>query len=548
MARLLPALAVCLLLPFAAPVLNRESPVLWRDADSPVVRDIIEVHQDLLYLSPCYMFNNATVDPDNVADLSDWCQRQFESDFLVPFRSFCRPADLPMVSTNLTLVSKPVKSPLVRHKRVPLLALPLLIPAAKLIPGAILSIVSLIGVTFGITSLVQHNSHSRFQTEMQMEMEQRRQQHERLGRLLNDLAALHAKQEQRLARLESRVNRFISMYPSATTLITDVASKLSVMRSELRTVGEQWKKGKIDPTLFTILSIDLQPDMDSTRAVPLTCSMDEIRRKIKLSFRIPVTDSAATLMQADAFRLLSFPRNDSLACTIRYAGPRYAIFNQTNRCVSPVFDAPDLSSHLVFFPSTGNCFPPSDTGYARYYRPDGCRERQQHFSVADMIQVKATRSRTFVYCFGSNISFAHAHRQCPEYPFALPSSTNFTCGSFSYRFSQAHWQRESRFLPEPSHYINTALMPDLHDLSANSDIYRLQAELALQPLHSTPHSLSSPNHAFALIVLFLVLLLVLTAALFYLRYRVFQQQHLTDALRHELQHLRSVGEDTSFPR
>ena len=327
-----------ILLIASAPVhsfFNKESPVLWRETDSPVVRDIVEVHQDVLYLSPCYMVNNATVDPSNVAYLSEWCDQLFETDFLAPIRSFCSARDLATPTSNLSLTRQPVK--LNRQKRMPLLLLPLAIPAATLIKTAVLSVVSLIGITFGAYSISKHNDHDEFRAKMQEEMEKKRQDHERLGQLLNMMAADQKRLNERLNLLERRLEGFIEIYPSATTLIADISSRLGHLRSELRTIGDQWKKNVIDPTLFSILDLKLEAHMDVTRAVPLSCEMDEVKRLVSLKFRIPVRDPISTLLKADPFVLYTYPDNDSLACTFEYTGPRYAVFNNHSRCVYPLF-------------------------------------------------------------------------------------------------------------------------------------------------------------------------------------------------------------------
>lgn len=105
---------------------NRESPILWRESPVPVIREVIEIEQDILYLSPCDLINNATVDPHNVESLRDWCTRLFEADFVTPLKTFCSPVNMDSPDRVLAVRRN---NTLVRSKRVPFL-LPLALPFA----------------------------------------------------------------------------------------------------------------------------------------------------------------------------------------------------------------------------------------------------------------------------------------------------------------------------------------------------------------------------------------------------------------------------------
>ena len=518
---------------------NKENPILWREVDSPVVKDVIEVTQDIMYVSPCYLINNATVDPANMEYLTTWCEDLFETDFMKPFRSFCSQRDSTAPLRNLTLARDP--SLLLRQKRFFPLLLPLAIPAATLIKGAALSIVSIIGITFGAFSIAKHDSHGRFRDEMTKEMEKRREDHEQLRNLMNQFAFDHQIMNERMNKLERRVNQFIEYYPSATTLVADISSRLGHLRAELKVVGEQWKKGKVDPTLFTILSVTLDDDMDVTRAIPLSCALDEQKRIYSLRFRIPVRDPSSSLLRADPFSLLTFPHNDSMACSLKYTGPAFAVYNNMSRCVYPLFGTDDLEDHIVYFPSTNSCLSLPDTGFQKYFASNGCKLDRNLYSPADTVQVKSTRDNNLIYCSGSMITYDHITRACPDFVFSLPPSSNFSAGHVNYRFKQVYWQRESRFLAEQNHKINSILMPDLDLLSPVSNIWNLEKDIH-SALHHTSSSEPVSSTLWIIILSLSFCILLLLSFFVYLKYRFFQNSNLTQGLLKEMRSLREGDE------
>ena len=60
-----------LLLGSTLTMFNKESPVIWRPADSAVIREVKNITQTILYLSPCYLITNTTVYGINVESLKE---------------------------------------------------------------------------------------------------------------------------------------------------------------------------------------------------------------------------------------------------------------------------------------------------------------------------------------------------------------------------------------------------------------------------------------------------------------------------------------------
>jgi hypothetical protein len=278
---------------------NRESPVLWRKIDDPVITDVIEVTQDVLWVDPCYVLNNVTVNPESLDFVSDWCHDLWSSHFINPLRAFC-PAKTLRHNKTIHLIRDPVK--LVRNKRIPFV-LPLAIPALSLIKTAFMTVVGQFGISFGAYSLVEHSNSKDFQEQALKEMEQRRQEHEKIGTQMNLMAAEQIIFNARLTRLENRFDTFIKSYPITSTLVAGIAAKMAYVKPELERIATLWKNDRVDPGIFSLFEIPLDPNADVSRAVPLSCEMDEVKRIVSLKFRLPVKDPNSVIMKADPFTL-----------------------------------------------------------------------------------------------------------------------------------------------------------------------------------------------------------------------------------------------------
>ena len=74
---------------------QKVNPVLWRTSKTPLVSGVTHVSGNVGFESPCFIFDNATIGyrvGGNI--LKDWCVTSFQSDFIRPLRSFCRPSYL----------------------------------------------------------------------------------------------------------------------------------------------------------------------------------------------------------------------------------------------------------------------------------------------------------------------------------------------------------------------------------------------------------------------------------------------------------------------
>ena len=444
----LASLFLFLLLSPAHSLFNKEDPVLWRESKIPVTSDIIDAHHEILYTSPCSLFSNATADPATVDQLRDWCERIFETDFLQPLMSFCSPVtSRPDVVLSLSRQQQVTRSPsgLLRQKRVPLLPLllPAAVPLATAVKTGVLAIVSFFGIAAGVTTLVQQSAHGDTLDSMRRQMEERRQQTIRMREALAEMDRLQQETARRLHRLEQRVDGFINAFPSATTLVADIASRFTHTRYQLESVAHKWKAGAVDPALFDILSVNLTARMDRTRVSPLACSLDLKRSTVSLTYRIPVTDPDAVLMTADPFTLVTYPDDQTHACRFTYDGPMHVVYTPSTSCVYPLFGTHDLTGLIVYFPSHDSCTPLPDAGFSKFFTSKGCKEWRHMHTNAEITQIKTTRESNFVYCYGSSISYDHLHLSCPDYVFKLPITSNFTSGSVRYRYQSLRWQQHA---------------------------------------------------------------------------------------------------------
>jgi hypothetical protein len=512
---------------------NRESPVLWRRIDDPVITDVIEVIQDVLYVNPCYVLNNSTVDPESLDFVSDWCQDLWTKDFVNSVKDFCPAMDLTPDHT-LHIMRDPVQ---VRHKRMPFV-LPFAIPALSLVKTAVMAVVTLFSVAFGAYSLSEHSDSRDFREKALKEMEQRRQEHERIGALMNKFAAEQLAMNIRLDKLERRVDTFIRSYPLSSTLIAGLAAKMAHLKPELQRIASLWKNDKVDPSLFSLFEIPLDPNADVTRAMPLSCNIDEHKRIISFKFRLPIRDPHSYLMKADPFILYTYPGNESLSCSYEYDGPKYSIYNDVNKCVSPLFGTKSLEDHFVYLPASNSCSPITDTGFSKFYKSTGCKNDKNLFSVSHSVQLKFTKEANFCYCYGTDITYdSHFTRPCPDYAFKFPPTTNFSTGNQHYYYRTAHWQKEAKFFAEPNHRINTILMPDLDLITSDSDIWKLHDDI-IDARHG-PVADQKYHSVFSVsMILFGFTLFAILLCICYLKYRSFQSTALTSGLMREMEQLR----------
>ena len=138
-----------------------------------------------------------------------------------------------------------------------------------------------------------------------------------------------------------------------------------------------------------------------------------------MDFNVPVIDVDTTISYADSF-VISVS-NDTHTCEKYYSGPKYVILN--NGTICPLEQHLFETDNIILKPDMTDCEEQNLTKWQDLK----CLTRPKPVKMSP--QVKRVYNEFFIYCYGENITLFGTRRDCPDYPFRIPSDISFKIGN-----------------------------------------------------------------------------------------------------------------------
>jgi hypothetical protein len=421
-------------------------PLIWTKLNNPIIEGLETISTVISYESPCFLFNEPMIGNEATAELKDWCQKQFESDFIKPLNNFCTSVG-PKDS---------VKFGLIREKRF------IFLGAIALF--TVISVVTSIGL--GASSLTESlKAKSRLST-IEEESSIALKNIKELKRnaitekkILQDFNVLLQNLTNEVFELKTDLHFVKTTAPKAIKAISILTTRLHHTKNVLLDIGRDFKRGKLNVKFldlfnYTVSCGDKCPPQYWNAH---NCYHDPLRNMILVRYTMKIVNTKLHVMAADTFDLVTrvVENGEKMLCHSEYVGPSAVIFDEVKRCVKPLKGNPRETTNLILVSNEIQC---SDNekvfSNGKYWRKGKC-EQKDTIDTHDIVQIKNALSL--------NITIYNRDIKCPKEVFVLPSNQSFKIGDICYESQQMNLHTEIHFIPDWSYSINNQIDPHMRE-------------------------------------------------------------------------------------
>lgn len=472
---------------------EKSTPVLWRKNPIPVVLGEKLVSIFIKYQSPCNLLINENFIPGPAkAQFLDWCLETHEKYFVRKVLDFC-PEEI-VTPTSVHTLS--------RGKRIAPLATALVIGGIITLGMGAYSIFHSISVSGDVRELENQLSESKMKIDILL-----KNQH-----ILRDVTKALEKDIEKTSEavhnLTITVNDIMYNLPNVFLLVSHLASEFVTIRTQMEKIGQNWKANIFDPSIFTIFNVTLpcQPNCPPQFIKPVKCKLDRGTQIIHIFADSKDVDPFTTILSADPFTLFRPIKNSDFVCPFVYKGPPTVIFNKVQDCVTAIrFDRPHEFHHLFLKPNAA-CRSLNVDGSSAYWVMEPCSGVYTK-TPEDIVQVKETEDRHYIYCPFFNITMFHSTYPCPDFVFSISRNISFTIAHLSFTASNMTRIGYLDMTSAMSHRVNFHLMPSLHELDIEDDLKHARNLLEEFEIIQKP---VKHNHIYHLIIFFLMTASIIT--------------------------------------
>ena len=246
------------------------------------------------------------------------------------------------------------------------------------------------------------------------------QENEQIKSALKSLAENQQMIVRRMEELEKKVSDYTQAAPFTILTTSKVMSKLSVIRHDLEMAENDVLKGKLSPRLMKVFNFTLKcNDCPIEHSHNFSCNYDEKSQRLLMDFNVPVIDVDTTISYADSF-VISVS-NETHTCEKYYSGPKYVVLN--NGTICPLEQHLFETDNIILKPDITDCEEQNSTKW----QDSKCLTPPKPAKMPP--QVKRVYNEFFIYCYGENITLFGTRRDCPDYPFRIPSDISFKIGN-----------------------------------------------------------------------------------------------------------------------
>jgi hypothetical protein len=269
-------------------------PLIWNKLNNPIISGLESVTAVIQYRSPCYLFNDLMIDEKATLELRNWCNEEFNNDFVKPLNSFC---------TNVGTKDS-TKFALMREKRF------IFLSAIALI--TVVSIVASIGFAANSVteSVTARNRMNALQEESDIALRNIRELRN------NDITEKRILQEFNnvLENITSEVFvikndlQFVkNTAGKAMRAISLITTRLHYSKNLLLDIGRDFRNGILNPKLldlfnYTVTCSNTCPEKYWTAK---SCIHDQVRNMIKIKYDMKIINPDLHVMTVDSFDLIN---------------------------------------------------------------------------------------------------------------------------------------------------------------------------------------------------------------------------------------------------
>ncbi len=198
---------------------------------------------------------------------------------------------------------------------------------------------------------------------------------------------------------------------------------------------------------------------------PLGCDLNMKMRTLILTFRVQHAQPTIKVLQARPFSL-AFRHNDAHGvpswCFVKYNGPRYALFDESNRCAAELNWKPMKNDEPLIGSHEGvDCAANLTTPRAKQWHLDHCSPLHT-VDATTVVQTLATAHNIFVYCTDFNLTYMGITLPCVHKTFRLRIDQSWSAGSVHWTFTNRSVSRTLQLDADMTEIVNEHLSPDLH--------------------------------------------------------------------------------------
>ena len=285
-------------------------PIVWRPVLPQPATKLNHVNYKIYYISPCSYMKN--LPKPYQSQTTAWCNEIVSTHFMNPIRQMCTTHP----HTDMTLFAKDLRKK--RAISVALIGLIVLGLNSVLSTGAM--------ITAGISNM-------RTKASVKEALVKQAKTDELLRYITTDLYNL----TQEFERIGERIETFEKAIIPFLTQTSIFASRMTTFKRILTRANYDARSGILSHDLIEFLGLKLPCGSRCVLShVDLnSCFLNLMDNSINLDIIVPESDPKTTLLEADAFILVS--KTSARICSSKYTGPRYLLLSKDTGkvCVLP---------------------------------------------------------------------------------------------------------------------------------------------------------------------------------------------------------------------
>lgn len=399
-----------------APLVQEESPILWRRTNTSVVKGTRTITVNVMVQSPCGD-EKASNNSQHVS-LRDLCERSFTHLISKPLNKWAKKMTPRRQRRDIGA----------RAKKQAMLAF-------ALGSAAYWAVSTLLESRHGQydkpQAIVNNIGTNRRDIEMLHEEMIQLVKHQDEAQLAmgnsTRMVLMLAKDVQRNAK---NIEVLMQGMPATAWTAAEKFSAIHDKATELADIMREWEDNRVSPKLASFTNISELNQYEWALATPVEVSSLG-HNIISFVFTVPELEPGAEILKADSFGI--WANLESTPCLHRYHGPPYLEYNSRKNCSRGLLAAP---SHM----EASSCHDHDYTDLNATWREERCVRTA--LDARGPQQVKYTSKHVYIYCFGDHITAAGRTRPCPPFVFRYTLGTafntsisNHTTAKYSYTHS-----------------------------------------------------------------------------------------------------------------
>lgn len=243
--------------------------------------------------------------------------------------------------------------------------------------------------------------------------------------------------------------------------ISYIMGRLMMGNRILKQTSRMWKEKKLNAEFMDFFNFSM-PCGDKcpiNLATPISCAMNNEEDQIHIQFEAPHLNDTVHVLKSDSFELMARSSRNK-TCSIKYTGPKTAIYSEKENCIYPLHSRYVSSNDLFLIPNRGCRSEKRLPNSTNFYSAESCVERQPK-DEEDFIQIKHYDNANYIYCPESRIKIMEKIRPCPNQPFQIPLNTAFELNDFLYTADKMYVEYKAHSDPIMSFRANWDLQPTI---------------------------------------------------------------------------------------